>query len=208
MKTIASLLATAILVAPVQGQLEGTDWVRLTEAEEIALARSAAPPEVSAEATIWVLRDGRFQVGAEGSSGNACVVQRSQPLSLEPICYDREAAATVLLWEFEHFALRTSGLSPADVEQALAEGVAAGRIPSPRRPAMAYMMSSGQRLYDPESGRAAGNWHPHVMYYVPNLTAADIGLAESLPSLQVAYPGTAMAHLIVVTPDFVHPGHP
>lgn len=191
-----------------RSEVPPTHYVRLAEPEEIALARSAAPEDVSADATLWVLRDGEFEIGIEGSNGNHCFVARSQPRSLEPICYDAEAAATVFEWEREHFRLRTGGASKEEMEAALARALGSGEIPMPRRPAMSYMMSSGQHLFDPESGRDAGNWRPHLMLYVPYLTIEDIGLPEMLPWIQVARPGTPMAHLVVVVPDFVDPKTP
>ena len=193
------------LPSGIMAQASDADYVRLPEAEEIALARSAAPEAVSADATVWVLRDGGFHVAVHGTNGNHCFVQRSQPLSLEPICYDAEAAATILRWEFEHFALRSAGSSPEELERALAEAVGSGEIAAPKRPAMSYMMSSAQRLYDSESGRSAGNWKPHIMLYVPYLTSEAIGLPEMMPTIQVTRPGTPMAHLIVVVPEFVDP---
>lgn len=181
------------------------EYVRLVESEEISLARSAAPDVVSDKATIWVLREGRYEVAVEGTNQNHCFVARSQPKSLEPICYDDEAAATILPWEFEYLVLRLAGKSEDEMELALAEAIGSGELPMPSRPAMSYMMSSAQRLYDPESGRSAGNWKPHLMLYIPYLTEQGIGLSEATGILQVARAGTPMAHLIVVVPDFVDP---
>jgi hypothetical protein len=192
----------------IAAQSGDADYVRLPEAKEIALARSAAPEAVSADATVWVLRDGAFQVAVHGGNGNHCFVQRSQPLSLEPICYDPEGAETIMRWEFEHFRGRTAGSSREELERALAEAVGSGEIAVPKRPAMSYMMSSAQRLYDPESGRSAGNWMPHIMLYVPYLTSEAIGLEQMMPTIQVTEGGTPMAHLIVVVPEFVDPKTP
>lgn len=206
----SSLLITAFLsltAVPVVAQPAPSDYVRLDEAREIALARSAAPDDVSADATVWVLADGSYEIAVPGTNGNACFVARSQPRSLEPVCYDREGAATILRWEFEYFALRTSGKSAVEREAALAEAVGSGRLPLPRRPAMSYMMSAEQHLFDPESGRDAGNWHPHIMLYVPYLTNEDIGLSRENANVFVVRPGTPLAHLIVVVPDFVETRH-
>ena len=57
-------------------------------AKEIALARSAAPAEVSRDATVYVLTDTGYAVAVPGSNGNACLVDRSWPDSLEPQCFD------------------------------------------------------------------------------------------------------------------------
>ncbi|HEX9727882.1 MAG TPA: hypothetical protein VGA37_05210 [Gemmatimonadales bacterium] len=187
------------------GQTSSSHYVRLPEADEIALARSAAPDAVSADAAVWVLRDGRYEIAAQGTNGNECFVARSEPRSLEPVCYDPEGAATILRWEFEYFALRTAGKSPEAREAALAEAVGSGRIRLPSRPAMSYMMSSGQHLFDPESGSDAGHWRPHVMLYVPYLTNEAIGLTGMTGEMFVERPGTPMAHLIVVVPAFIDP---
>jgi hypothetical protein len=189
------------------GQGPTTDYVHLAEAREIALARSAAPDGVSADATIWVLRDGRYAIAVQGANGNACFVARSMPLSLEPVCYDPEGAATILRWEFEYLAQRLAGKSPAAAQAAVASAIESGHLPLPQRPAMSYMMSSGQHLFDPESGRDAGNWHPHIMLYIPNLTSEAIGLSASSSEIFVDEPGTPMAHLIVVLPEFIVPRH-
>lgn len=205
-----TLAGAAIAWSPHRGEAQSgpADYVRLGEVEEIALARSAAPGQVSDDATVWVLRDGRYEIAVEGSNGNHCFVARSMPLSLEPVCYDEEGAATVLRWEFEYFRLRMAGTSESEREAALARAIETGVIPIPDRPAMSYMMSSGQRLFDPESGRDAGNWRPHLMLYIPGLTPEQIGLTRMTPTMQVARPGEPMAHLVIVVPDFVDPESP
>jgi hypothetical protein len=184
---------------------DGSSYVSLPLEREIALARSAAPPEISAEATVWALDDGEFRIAIEGTNGNHCFVGRSTPHSLEPVCYDAEAAATVLLWEFEYFRLRTNGATKEEIEGRLAGQIESGALRVPARPAMSYMMSSAQHLFDPDTGRDVGNWKPHLMLYIPGLTEADIGLAEPTSDLGVFRPGTRMAHLIIVVPDFVEP---
>lgn len=201
-------LPIAVLVfgtGPAHGQSGPRDYVRLPEDREVALARSAAPDAVSADATVWVLRDGEYDIAVPGSNGNECFVARSHPQSLEPICFDPEGAATILRWEFAHFELRTAGKSSDELEVALAEAVGSGRLRMPNRPAMSYMMSSAQHLFDPESGRDAGNWRPHIMLYVPYLTNEAIGLTETSADVFVVREGTPMAHMIVVVPDFIDP---
>src|SRR5438876_12397028 len=43
---------------------------------EIALAKSAAPPDISGRATIKVLTSGGFEVADEGDNGFVCLVMR------------------------------------------------------------------------------------------------------------------------------------
>lgn len=173
---------------------------------EVRLARSAAPPAVSQHAKVWVLSDGMYEVAEEGTTDVECMVARSRPGSREPICYDAEGARTMLPMEIRRTELRLAGTPPDEIDRIIAEGVGRGEFAIPRRPAMAYMLSSGQRLVA-EDGREVGSWYPHLMLYVPYLTAADVGLSgpPSIGAGMVFNEGEPTAHLIVVVREFVDP---
>jgi len=171
---------------------------------EIALARSAAPAEVSGKATVLILTDQGYVVAEPGSNGVTCVVLRGHPESVEPVCYDPEAAATILPIELRKNQLFGQGKSAADVEREVSAGLLSGRYRLPRRPAMTYMMSAGQVLYSDE-GQRVGNWQPHLMLYIPYVTGADLGLGDP-PSRRAALVvdgGRPLANIIVVVKDFV-----
>src|SRR5262245_26365455 len=69
----------------------------LPEAEEIALAISAAPDEISGRADIYVLRGTEFVKARAGTNGCACMVGRDlHEGSRYPICFDQEGAKTML----------------------------------------------------------------------------------------------------------------
>lgn len=68
----------------------------LARAVETDLARSAAPPSVSADATILLWNGAGFDVAYQGSNGVTCYVARSWPESLEPHCFDEQGAFTIL----------------------------------------------------------------------------------------------------------------
>lgn len=72
---------------------------------EIALACSAAPASVSRNARVLLFADTAFVVGASGSNGVTCIVNRSWPASLEPHCFDSEATATILPMELRRTIL-------------------------------------------------------------------------------------------------------
>ena len=176
----------------------------LPRATEIALARSAAPEAVSAGARVYVLTDGGFVVADSGTSGVACVVNRSWPESLEPHCYDAEGAATILPMELRRTELRHRGASEAAVEREIADGLASGRFRLPRRPALSYMMSAGQLLYD-DDGRRVGAWRPHLMLFIPYVTNAELGLGAS-PDVRAGMvndEGKPEANLMILVRDFV-----
>jgi hypothetical protein len=180
--------------------------IMLPRDREIALARSAAPAEVSRNATVMVLTEKGFEVAETGTSGVTCVVNRSQPESLEPHCFDAEGSATVLPIELRRTELLRAGRSIAEIDREIGEGLLTGKYRLPRRPAMSYMMSSGQILYD-DDGTRVGRWQPHIMIFYPHLTAGDLGLGAT-PSTDAAVvvdPGAPMSNIMVVVKGFVDP---
>lgn len=202
MKPVIHLIA---LLAPAAAAAQDTtDLIVLPEADEIRLARSAAPATVSADATIWVWRDGAYEIAIRGTNGNACMVSRSRPGSLEPICYDGEGARTILPIEQLIVRLRLDGLSPEAIDADIEMRILRGELALPSRPSLSYMMSSGQRLVA-EDGRVVGAWRPHLMLYWPYLEPKDLGLHGMGLPVFVANEGEPLAHLIAVVPEFVEP---
>lgn len=172
---------------------------------EIALARSAAPATVSAEATVLVLRRGEgFVVGEEGTSGVTCLVDRTWPQTIEPHCYDPEGAETILPMRLRWAELRERGWPKERIDADIEEGIAAGRFRLPNRPVLTWMMSDGQVLYD-DDGSFVGKWQPHLMIYYPGLTEGELGLSGGAyrhgPFLSDA--GKPTSTLIIMMPEFV-----
>ena len=177
-----------------------------TTEEEIRVARSAAPAHVSDEAAVLVLREGRYVVGRKGTTDVTCLVARSRPGSVEPICYDAEASRTIMQIEIRRNELRFAGTPDAEIDRVVAEAIGSAELQLPRRPALAYMMSSAQVLIS-DDGRNVGNWYPHLMLYVPYVSAADLGLYGS-PSLEAAAvfdEGKPTAHVVIAVRAFVDP---
>lgn len=195
------------LVSPAPAQSPDVDPVVVESVDdEIRLARSAAPSHVSADATILVLKDRRFEMAVEGTSAVTCLVARSRPGSLEPICYDGEGSRTILPIEVRRNELRFAGTPEEEIDRMIAEAIGRGELRLPARPAMSYMMSSGQMLVS-EDGRAVGAWLPHLMLYVPYITAEQLGLygAPSPRAAMVFEEGTPTAHVVIVVREFVDP---
>jgi hypothetical protein len=177
----------------------------LDRAEEVALARSAAPAGVSAEASVLALVRGLGYVVAErGTNGVTCLVDRTWPESLEPHCYDREGAETILRLRLRFAELREAGATRAEVDRDREDGIRTGRYRLPSRPVLTWMMSAGQVLYD-DDGTFVGAWRPHLMIYYPGLTEEDLGLAgaSSAHGPFLSDGGEPTATLIVPMPEFV-----
>lgn len=211
---VALALAAAAhdLLAQTPGQAmavrAGTRAV-LPAAEEIALARSAAPASISANARVLTLTDTGYAEATAGTSGVTCVVNRSWDRSVEPHCYDAEGSATVMRLELRRNLLRHLGKSEAAISDDLAAGLRDGVYRLPTRPALTYMMSSRQVLYD-DSGKLVGKWRPHLMIYFPHLSGAALGLPD-VPEMRVGMVtggGTAESSLMIIMPAFVEPESP
>jgi hypothetical protein len=176
----------------------------LTRAQEIALAESAAPPEIAAGAAVWILGLAGYEKVREASNGFACLVERSVPRALEPICYDAEGAATILPATLETANLRAAGLDTMAIRATIAEGYRSGRLRAPARTGVAYMLSAGTRFVDPATGAVVAGG-PHLMFYAPYLRDAEIGgLGEThaagrhLPF--VIAEGSPTAYIVVMLP--------
>jgi len=112
----------------------------------------------------------------------------------------------VLPMELRRTELLREGKSTEEIDREIAAGLLSGKYRLPRRPAMSYMMSPEQVLYNDE-GRKVGKWQPHLMIFYPHLTAADLGLG-GMPSLQAALvvdEGKAVSNIMIVVKDFAGP---
>lgn len=157
------------------------DYLMADRDAEIALARSAAPPAISGDATIMVLGRGGYEVAAKGGNGFVCLVERSwmspfdfpefwNPKMRGPICYNPPAARSVLPLTIKRTAMVLAGRSKPEMLAALKTAVAAKALPAPEVGAMSYMMSHQQYLND-----GAGAWAPHLMFHVPKTEGATWG---------------------------------
>lgn len=176
----------------------------LERAEEIALARSAAPSAVTATARVWYFDRGRYVVADSGHSDVECYVSRSWALALEPQCFDAEGARSIMRLHMRGVELAHAGVAADSAARELAAGLASGLYPLPRRPAMSWMMSAAQELYS-DAGQPVGAWQPHIMIYIPYLTAQMAGTGSNHDPFSglVVDAGKPTANLMVVVPRAV-----
>jgi hypothetical protein len=156
--------------------------VPLPDAEELALALSAAPPELADSATVYVVHAGQVRTLRAGTSGAACMVARDQHEgSRYPICFNPEAARTTMQREIMEVRLRTLGVTEDSITRAVEAAYASGTLRQPQHFALAYMMSPRQVLYSSPAadGRRVGAWHPHIMIYTPADNGQDLGFARA-----------------------------
>jgi hypothetical protein len=164
---------------------------------EIALARSAAPPVISDQATVKVLTKAGYEVAAKGDNGVVCEVMRGfsaptyTPAPLRdlvydatvraPICFAAPAARTVLPYYELRATLALAGKDPDQIAAAVQAAYVKGELPRRDATTFAYMFSAHQHL-----GSAVGVWHPHMMAFVPYADAATVGrtpFGDTLPAV-------------------------
>ncbi|MGH9747444.1 MAG: hypothetical protein ACRD59_15210 [Candidatus Acidiferrales bacterium] len=146
----------------------------LSREEKIKLAESAAPPEISSKATVYVLEKTGYVKVRDGENGFTCFVDRQSPLNLEPTCFDAEGSATTLQSRFLAEEMRAKGKSEEEVTAAIAEGYKSGKFRAPQKPGIVYMMSDAGFLYIALMNKMVP-LPPHLMFYAPYATNKDIG---------------------------------
>jgi hypothetical protein len=216
-KCFLGVLSIGVLLigAAVQGRAQELPKVydaSVPRERQIALAESAAPAEVSSNATIYILGLKGHEKVREGANGFSCFVGRHfvkpTETTVEPACFDAEGSRTLLLVYLHGEELRAAGKSEADIKADVANGYKEGRYQYPSKPGFLYMMSSENRL-GPTSDKSTGIFPPHLMFYAPNMTTKDIGF-DSQPKLSylgMTHPGEG-DNLIVVLPKAPTPADP
>jgi len=138
---------------------------------EIALARSAAPASISADADILVLGEHGYETAVKGDNGFVCLVLRSWTAGLDdpvfwnpkirgPACLNPAAARTVLPHLVERTAWVLAGVARPEIIARTKSEIAAKTYLMPEAGAMCFMMSKDAYLSDD-----GGHWHPHLMFY-------------------------------------------
>jgi hypothetical protein len=145
----------------------------MPEALEMELALSAAPAHLRDGATVLRLTDEGYVQARKGDNRFTCLVGRSQPNAVAPMCYDAEGTRTVVKRILDEAAMRARGESEAAIAAAVEAGFRSGKYEAPARPGISYMVSAVQELPGPDG--KIRPFVPHLMFYAPNLTDLDIG---------------------------------
>jgi hypothetical protein len=140
---------------------------------EIALARSAAPSSVSADAEVLVLGRRSYETAVKGKNGFVCVVERSWMSSFDdpeflnpdqrlPLCLNPPAVQTHLPLTVKATALALSGMSKSQIFEAIKDAYQKKELPLPAPGSMCFMLSKQQYF-----GIKYKNADPHVMFWFP-----------------------------------------
>ncbi len=149
---------------------------RMTDAPtEIAFARSAAPPSVSADAEVMVFGKNGYEVAVKGKNGFVCFVERAwtagfedpefwNPKSRAPNCFNPPAVRSVLPLYVERSKWVVAGLTKQQMIEKNRAAFESHQFRAPEAGSFSFMLSKDGYLSD----EAGGPWLPHVMFFVPH----------------------------------------
>jgi hypothetical protein len=172
---------------------------------EITLARTAAPESISGDAEVWVMSRRGFETAVKGKNGFVCIVGRGwssaadpdfwNPKVRVPMCVNGSAAHSYLLAIKKITDLGLAGRSLAQVNEAVADGMAKKLLPAMEPGAMCYMM--GKEGY---GGDVVPHWPPHLMFFYSETDPAIWGanLAGS-PIVGFADPLSRLTQFVIPT---------
>ena len=161
---------------------------RMPAALETRLALSAVPPRLRDGATVYHLDPATgYRLVRRGTSGLECLVQRTAWELADfrddiyiPLCYDAAGARTYLRVIMDAAALRARGMAPAALKSEVERRWRDGTYTVPARPGVSYMLAPLFRTIGPPDLQVRTMAMPHLMFYAPHVTNADIGARPDL----------------------------
>ncbi len=207
---LAAQIAVGVSAAAQPTQAGGGQQPPLMDRErEVALALSACPPFVASKAAVYVLDTSGYVKIRDSQNGFTAIVQHSLPTSQEPRCMDAEGARTHLPRILKVAELRALGMSREEIKRFVADAFAKGVFQPPARPGVDYMLSTENVVTIDEDKGIVAPFPPHVMFYAPYLTNAELG-SDGKPGAPafVAAEGTPYALIIVPVVAHAGPDHP
>lgn len=172
--------------------------------KEIALALSACPASVADKAAVYVLEKSGYVKVRDSQNGFTAIVQHALPISQDPQCMDAEGTRTFLPRYLKVAELRAEGKTPDEIKQFGAEAFAKGVFQAPTRPGVDYMLSTENLTPDGKGG--VMRFPPHVMFYGPYMTNADLGSDGNLGG-PAFVAGEGSPHALIIVPIGAHTDH-
>jgi hypothetical protein len=190
MKLASALLAAPLLLAgadaPAQpatslSRMAPVDAYLMDRAEEIALAKSAAPDAISGKATVLVLTRAGYETAVTGSNGFVCLVERGfsgapdwderwNPQIRAAGCLNPQAVRSILPIDVLRTNMTITGHGDAEILASIRSALRDGRIPPLGPSAMCYMMSKAAYLT-----KHGAHGMAHLMFYIPAKDGSDWG---------------------------------
>jgi len=194
----------SILLAQTETPKPAYDF-SLPREERVKLAESAAPPEISGKATVYVLERSGYVKVRDGSNGFSCFVDRQTPWNSEPTCFDAEGSATTLPTRFFVEEERSKGKTEGEIKAEVDANYKSGKFKAPGKPGIVYMMSDSIFLL---AGNKLVHAPQHLMFYAPYAKDEDIGSPPAAINMpRIIRAGQPDAYIIVIPRAVEHTGH-
>lgn len=176
--------------------------------KEVGLALSACPPSVADRAAVYVLEKSGYVKVRDSQNGFTAIVEHALPISQDPQCLDAEGTRTLLPRYLKVAELRAQGKTPEEIKRFVADAWAKGIFRAPSKPGVDYMLSTENIVPVDEEKGIVAPFPPHVMFYGPYVTNADLGSAgpSGSPAF-VAEEGSPHALIIVPVASAAHANH-
>ncbi|MFI4920545.1 MAG: hypothetical protein ACHQAZ_02760 [Gammaproteobacteria bacterium] len=188
-KSILTIIVTVLMAASATPSLAtGTNIEQMPAKLETRYALSAVPQGLRDKASVYLL-DPKvgYQLSRQGTSGVACIVERTQWELADfrddiyfPVCYDAAGAATYLKVIMDAAALRAKGMGAAALKAEVERRYKDKTYGVPARAGLSYMVGPMMRTIGPPDLKVHTMAMPHLMFYAPNVTDAEIGAAPDL----------------------------
>ena len=211
----ATVLAVLSCRGPAQSQAVRTPYPTMAPIEqyliasredEIALARTAAPPSISADAAVLVLGRHGYETAVKGKNGFVCFVERSWDAGFEdpefwnprlraPNCYNPPAARTQLPQYLKRTEWALAGATRQQIIERTRAAVASHTFKPPEAGALSFMLSKDGYVND----AVAGPWLPHVMFFIPHGQADNWGASKERSPI-LGQEGSAIESTILFVP--------
>ena len=202
---VALVLLSAAPVAAQQAPDLGA-YLMADRGAEVALARTAAPKEISDSASVLVLTRTGYVEAAHGTNGYTCLVQHSfdgplsgpgfwDPAIRAPECFNPPATRTVLPIMKKRAEWIMTGVSTKEISSRTREAYASHQMVSPEAGSMVFMLSREQHLNDGSNP----HWMPHLMFFydkaMPALTMGVDTVTNTVIDASAGDPDAPFLHV-------------
>ena len=164
-----AIVSAALLTSTAAANLQ-----ELSTECEIAVARSAAPLRLRADASVYALQDGEYKKVIDGTGPLTCIVERNDPDSIVPQCLDRAGVDTILPALIHRSLMSLQGATFQQIQADFKQRADKGEFKPAPRAGVSYMMSNYNYTYVAPAERVM-KIAPHVMFYAPHVSNSDIG---------------------------------
>lgn len=187
-RALATIASSLISLSAAVSQATETTIESLPAKLETQFALSALPPALREQATVYLLDPKKgYSLSQQGTNGVACLVERTVwELSdfrndiYIPLCYDAVGTKAHLKVIMDAAALRAEGMSPAALKAEVEKRYENKTYKAPEKAGLSYMIAPVMRTVGPPDMKVHTMPMPHLMFYAPGITNADIAAAPDL----------------------------